>query len=321
MDNNSSTPSKPPLYSSKSSSPKSHDFLSGKYPPGTGFDQRRRQDRLQQQEKQQFDQVMELSDEVEQEGAEVAPLIQQSQQQKNHIAANEEDNLPIAHAQPDDVVRYGLFVVLVIAAYVISLLLIYAGTAYLVGLLVGSNQVLKALGVLLVPITLVGLQLAVGTELYRVKEQNKPEQAKRLAVLKQVAVVLVTISPAMVLATFLAETWGEWPLPPALLLLVVRMLFAFTTDVCLVRSGGWALEATSWLLFNIVQWRLKRRLRSIQQPLENGIASLVQKHRQYQRAAADFHHAFPNSHRVFPDFSLRTRFVLRGLMCSDSDQV
>ena len=88
------------------------------------------------------------------------------EQLKRIIADLQEDNPEQGTTKSDQVVMHYLFALLLLSAYVISVLLLYQSAAYLVGLLVGNNSLLQGLGILALPLAIIGLQVYTGIDLY-----------------------------------------------------------------------------------------------------------------------------------------------------------
>ena len=272
----------------------------------------RRQHRQQRGEAALMEAVLHCFRLVEASGNEITVLSQQLQRITSPLFADQEFHPALADADPAEVVKHYMSMAYLIAAYALTLLLIYAGTEYLVGLMARGNLLLALVGMVVVPIALLILQITVAIDLYLAKKENSPT----LAIKQQIARVLVLVSPTMILATFLAESQGQELWLAGILLLVVRLLLAFITDAWVVYNGERIYLAKIFFLFTFVQARRRKEQEKVEHALHAKSAVLVQSsqdlHQQLSRLRADF----PDEEINLPEFSNNTKWALESLMTS-----
>jgi hypothetical protein len=280
-------------------------------PGGPNHD--RRENRAKQEQEAQWQPIEALFYAIEQCGIKTHRLYHQLQAVEQVLREERQDNPDFAYSKPDQQVLHYMFLLFLGAAYILSLLLIYSSTEYLVGLFARGNSVLTALGIALVPIAIIVMQLTIGIDLYRARQSNAPN----LIAMQRTAKVAVLITPGMILGTFLAETWGGLPWLPDILLLLVRMALAYITDVGIVSNGEQAFQAKSFFLFGVKHLKLLRQHRRLREEVESSVGQTIRHFQECQQKLASFRVKFPDSPNKLPSYSAATRWVLETWMESD----
>ena len=282
----------------------------------SNYEDSRRQERIRQDETQSWDRLQQRFYSVERAGGKIYHLYQQFHRIATQVTADQEDSPELAYPKPHKVVKHFQFLVFLAVAYIISLLLIYSSTEYLVDLLARGNRLLTTLGIVTVPIAIIAMQLSIAVNIHLAEKHN----LARLKDRRRNAKMLVLVTPAMILGTFLAETWGGWPWLPDVLLLAVRMILAYITDVGIISNGGSAYEAQCFFLFSFTQLRLKKQQKQLQESLTVLSGELVQQFQELHQELTHFRSTFPESEATLPDFSNNTRWVLEKWIGPNFDQ-
>ncbi|NEZ61046.1 hypothetical protein [Adonisia turfae] len=195
---------------------------------------------------------------------------------------------------------------LLIVAYLLNIFVLFQAASYLVSLLVGSNSVLQGIGILLIPIALIGLQIYTGIDLYLAEDKG----GRSLMTKRWGAKLIVLVSPLLILGTFIGETWGGLPMLHQVLLLIARLVLATYTDMQIVDNGKQGFEAQRFLLFGLRSLHLKRQYKEATRIVETSAFEAVQNHQTYQQKCTEFRHKFPEEPLTMPQFSAITRWVL-----------
>ena len=287
------------------------------FDPGEFDDGRRENRELQEQLELQL-QIENRFYEVEDYGSKTHKYWAVKQRLETAIKELRQDSPKEAFPTTQEMGMHYLFLLLLFAAYVISLLLIFRPTEYLVGLLVGENGLIKALGILLVPLAIISLQIYTGIDFYLAK--NKKETLKSLAEKKRAAWVMVLVTPGMILGTFLAEIWGHFPWPHEVLLLLARLALAYLTDASIVSNGEQAYKAKAFFIFGLQHRRLLREHDQATTRVEDAAYRTVQSFQGLQQKKAEFAARYPDADLILPQLSAIARWVLERWMGGDFNQ-
>lgn len=281
--------------------------------PSDKTDNDRQENRLRQEEEADLEPIQEGFRSIEKHGSTTHVMHQKWQEtcadRKELRKANPEQ----AYPKTDQLVTCLMFVIFLMAAYVISLMLIYSSTEYLVSLMARDNKLLSMLGIMLVPLALMAIQLTIGIELHLAKHKS----SSTLEATQRMSRVAVLLTPGLILGTFLAETWGGIPWPPEILLLAVRIGLAYITDVLIVSKGDRAFEAKRLLVFWLNHEPLKRREQRQSDSVEKHAGATIYHYQECQQKLASFRAKFPESSFTLPPVSRVTNWVLETWMGPD----
>ena len=161
---------------------------------------------------------------------------------------------------PEEGIKYIIRALLLPAAYLLSLLLLYPPVEYLVSQRFGTGTWAATLGLLSIPLIIMTMQFGVSLRLSSGKRQSQRfwQFAGR---------VLILVTPSMLFATFVARhhSLGRLPYLQDILLILALMGLAFVTDVIIIHGGDDATRAPTYLWVKFMKFWRERRLKRLNQ--------------------------------------------------------
>ena len=279
------------------------------------------EDRRKGREKQEIatllDELQKLFFAVEEHCAKTHKYYQVRLRLKKEYGEFERDNPEQNSASSNQGVVVLNYLQLIAVAYLFNIFVLFQSAAYLVSLLVGNNSLLQSIGILLIPVALIGLQIYTGIDLYLTEDKG----GKNLMVKRWAAKLIVLVSPLLILGTFIGEIWGGLPMLHQVLLLIGRLILATYTDMQIVNSGEQGVETQRFLLFNVRSLTLKRQFKEATRIVETSAFEAVHSHQTYQQKCAAFKNKFPDEPLTMPPFSAIARWVLerwQGVKVTDN---
>lgn len=277
-------------------------------------DESDRAERLRLKEEEKYWQPVEDSHyQTELNGQGTSKAYHDHEQAWNALREHEAANEHWADATTEQQVGPLRFCLFLLAAYIISLVLIYESTSYLVSLVVTSNGLLQMVGILLMPLALIIMQLSIAIDVHQSQKDTQSVGNDK----RNIAKVAVLITPMMILGTFLAEATSAGFWLPEVLLLLVRMALAYITDKYIVENGVQAQSAKVFFLFKIKQYRLRARLERETSYMEAYAGQTIVSFRSLQKNLTTFRQRFPDATRPLPAFSNATKWVLERWIGDD----
>lgn len=276
------------------------------------FDDDRQENRLRQEQERYWQPIESAFYLIEKFGLATHKAYHELERLVSILKEERQDNEDLAYASPKQKVEHYRFLMFLLAAYLISLILIFDSTEYLVSLVARGNSIVQMVGVVLVPLAIIVMQVSIAVDVYLAEQNSLPS----LKAKQRTAKVVVLLTPGLILGTFMAEVGNGFWLP-GILLLVVRMGLAYITDAYIVSNGKQAYQAKAFFLFRAKNARLLKERDQLQRAIEENAGQTIQHFQECQQNLAAFRNRFPDSPFKLPQISSGTRWTLEHWMGAD----
>ncbi len=236
--------------------------------------------------------------------AEAIDAYSNHQELESSYIAEQANNPDFAYADVVACVRKIGQAWVVIAAYILSLLLIYLPTAFIAERNFGNETWQANLAIFVIPIAMLLFQIMVA---------DQRSQQQHYWLWRLVSLLLIFLTPMLLVATFLAKqvTLQQVPQVHDVLLLLALMSLAFITDSVIIYGGNGALEPWAFIVFRLNQFQRRLRLRWLETRFVHYGKEAEQELHRYHEAVSIYNSAFPNNLHNPPPFNETSQLFLK----------